>query len=282
VATRVRRPSFSPAPNESLFMNTFVFDIETVPDVASGRRLFGLDGIDDEDVARAMLMVTRKPGDTSTFLRHHLHRIVAISAVFRQGDRFNCWSLGDEDSDERELLERFFEGIEKFTPTLVSWNGSGFDLPVIHYRAMVHAVAAPRYWDQGGDDSSFRWNNYLSRFHERHTDLMDVLSAYQPRAAASLDHMATICGFPGKVGMSGGDVWDRYLAGDLKAIRDYCETDVLNTYLVYLRFEHIRGRLQSGAYDDEVARVRAFLAEHDAPHFKTFLDAWDALGPQPA
>ena len=259
-------------------MNVFVFDIETVPDVETGRHLFGLGDTPDEDAARAMLMVTRKPGDTSTFMRPHLHRIVAISAVFREGDRFNCWSLGDETADERELLERFFEGIERFTPKLVSWNGSGFDLPVIHYRSMVHGVPAPRYWDTGGDDSSFRWNNYLSRFHERHTDLMDVIAGYQGRAVAPLDHLAVACGFPGKIDMSGADVWDRYLAGEIKAIRDYCETDVMNTYLLYLRFELIRGHLGPAAYEEEIARVRAFLAGADGAHFAAFLEAWDRLG----
>ena len=261
-------------------MNVFVFDIETVPDVETGRRLFGLEGIDDADAARAMAMVTRRVNDTSTktpFLRHHFHRIVAISAVFRQGDKLNCWSLGTEDSDEAELLEHFFKGIDRYTPTLVSWNGSGFDLPVIHYRSMRHGVAAPRYWDTGGDDSSFKWNNYISRYHERHTDLMDLLAMYQPRAAVSLDQMAAVCGFPGKVDMSGADVWDRYLDGDIKSIRDYCETDVLNTYLLYLRFELIRGRLVQGNYDKEIERVREFLREAEGEHFTSFLTQWDKL-----
>ena len=184
------------------------------------------------------------------------------------------WSLGEEDSSEAELLKRFFDGIERYSPTLVSWNGGGFDLPVMHYRALINGVTAPRYWETGNDDVSFRYNNYLGRYHWRHTDLMDVLSAYQPRASAKLDDIATLMGFPGKLGVTGAEVWPRYLNGELAAIRAYCETDVLNTYLVYLGFEHLRGNLQAAQYADELKRLRDYLAEQAKPHFAAFLAAW--------
>ena len=135
-------------------------------------------------------------------------KIVTISVVLKTDDKLSVWSLGDKDSTETELLERFFEGIERYTPVIVSWNGSGFDLPVIHYRSLIHGVVAQRYWENGDDDQSFRWNNYLSRFHSRHTDLMDVLSGYITTARAPLNEIATILGFPGKMGMSGEKVWE--------------------------------------------------------------------------
>ena len=62
------------------------------------------------------------------------------------------WSIGGHEETEGEIIQRFFDGIEKYTPQLVSWNGSGFDLPVLHYRGLIHAVRAPRYWDTGDDD----------------------------------------------------------------------------------------------------------------------------------
>lgn len=255
-------------------MNVFVFDIETVPDVDAGRRLYDLDGLSDKDVAKAMFHMRRQETGDSEFLRHYLHQVVAISAVFRSADSLQVWSLGNPASPESELIQRFFDGIDRFTPTLVSWNGSGFDLPVLHYRSLVHGIAAPRYWETGDEDNSFRWNNYLSRFHARHTDLMDVLAAYQPRANASLDQIATMLGFPGKMGMSGGKVWDSYLAGDLEGIRNYCETDVLNTYLVYLRFELIRGRLSPSRQAEECQQLREYLSTQGKAHFSEFLQAW--------
>jgi len=254
-------------------MNLFVFDIETVPDVDAGRRLYDLDGLQDADVAEIMFHKQREASGND-FLRHHLHRVVAISVVMRSADRFKLWSLGEPASPEHELIQRFFEGLERYSPTLVSWNGSGFDLPVLHYRSLLHGIVASRYWETGADDSSFRWNNYLSRFHQRHTDLMDVLAGYQPRAGASLQDICLLLGLPGKLGMHGSRVWEQYLAGQVDSIRDYCETDVLNTFLVYLRFELIRGHLSRQAYEGECERVRAALEEDGRPHVAEFLSAW--------
>jgi hypothetical protein len=253
--------------------NIFVFDIETIPDVDSGRRLYGLDGLDDADTGKAMLAL-RQQQTGNDFLPLHLHRICAISVVLRHADKVRVWSLGEADAPEAELVQRFYDGIDKFTPTLVSWNGGGFDLPVLHYRALLHGVQAPRYWDTGGDDRDFKWNNYLSRYHERHTDLMDVLANYQPRASARLDEIASMLGFPGKMGMSGAKVWDAWQAGEIGRIRDYCETDVLNTYLVYLRFELIRGRLTAAAYQRELELLRSSLQADDRTHIGEFLEHW--------
>lgn len=255
-------------------MNVLVFDIETIPDVDAGRQIYELGDLPDEDVARVMFNKRREQTGDSDFLRHHLHRVCAISVVLRQGSSVKVWSIGEETSDEAELVQRFFDGVDKYTPTLVSWNGGGFDLPVLHYRALKHGVAAPRYWETGDDDQSFRWNNYLSRYHSRHTDLMDVLSGYQPRAVAPLDQVAVMLGYPGKMGMSGAKVWDEFVAGNIAAIRNYCETDVLNTYLVYLRFELIRGHITQEAWQSEHELLRNMLRDEGRAHLTEFLEAW--------
>lgn len=255
-------------------LNVLAFDIETVPDVASGRRLYGLEGLADAEVANVMFHKRRQETGESEFLRLHLQRVVAISAVVRSGDLLKVWSLGEPGAPEEEIVRRFFDGIEKFTPNLVSWNGSGFDLPVLHYRALLHGISAPRYWETGDEDNTFRWNNYLSRFHWRHLDLMDVLAGYQGRAAAPLDEIATMLGFPGKLGMDGSKVWGSFLAGDIKGIRDYCETDVLNTFLIYLRFELMRGRMSRARYEEECRLLRDYLTREEQPHFSEFLGAW--------
>jgi 3'-5' exonuclease len=257
-------------------MNCLVFDIETVPDVAFGRRLYNLDGLADEQVAKAMFALRRQ--DTGNdFLPFEQQRVVAISCVLRSRDDLRVWSLGDVNSSEAELVERFFAGIERFSPDLVSWNGSGFDLPVLGLRALQAGVQAPRYWETGDGDTAFRYNNYLSRFHWRHTDLMDVLSCYQGRGRVSLQNAAYLLGLPGKLGFSGGQVWDAWLAGNLVGIRQYCETDVLNTYLIYLRFEMMRGRFTSERYADEVERVKALLRAGTEPHLAEFLRAWEGM-----
>ena len=256
-------------------MHCFSFDIETVPDVEFGRRIWDLDGLPDGEVAAAMMFKQlQKTG--SDFLPLHMQRIVAISITFRTADTFKVWTLGDEDSDEAEIVQRFFDGIDRFSPDLVSWNGSGFDLPVLHYRAMKHKIQAARYWEMGENDRDFKWNNYMSRFHWRHVDLMDVLAGFQPRGRASLDQMAVLLGFPGKLGMSGDKVWDKYLEGGIREIRDYCETDVLNTWLCFLRFEYMRGFLDETELEREYELVRNTLTSMDQPHLNEFLQAWAA------
>jgi predicted PolB exonuclease-like 3'-5' exonuclease len=252
-----------------------VFDIETVPDTALGSQLLGFKGISDEDVAKAMAFNQMQEKGTD-FLPLYQHRVVAISAAWRSAEGFKVWSVGSEESDEKEIVQRFFEGIDRYSPELVSWNGAGFDLPVLHYRALLHGIRSPRYWETGDEDRSFRYNNYLSRFHWRHIDLMDVLSGFQNRARAPLDAIATMLGFPGKMGMAGDKVWDSYRQGEIRKIRDYCETDVLNTYLVYLRFQFMRGQLDEAGLEKEYALVRQVLEESGERHLQEFLQAWAA------
>lgn len=252
-----------------------VFDIETIPDVDGIRRLDSLPAtLTDIEVAEHAFAARREKVGND-FLPHHLQRIAAISCVFRDNTGFRVRSLGTTTDSEASLIQSFFRVIEKYTPQLVSWNGGGFDLPVLHYRALVHGVAASRYWDQGNDDREFRYNNYISRYHARHTDLMDVLAMYQARANAPLDALAKLCGFPGKLGMDGGMVWQAYSEGRIEEIRNYCETDVVNTYLMYCRFQLMRGGFSAEEYADEISFVKNALALEPASHWAEYLAAFD-------
>jgi len=250
------------------------FDIETVPDVEGLRRLHGLDGtIPDKGVAE-MAFQLRRQATGSDFLPLHLQRVIVISCALRDRDSFKVWSIGGE--SEGELIQRFFEGVEKYTPQLVSWNGGGFDLPVLHYRGLIHNVKAPRYWDMGEDNRDFKWNNYISRYHARHLDLMDLLALYQLRGAAPLGDLAQLMGLPGKLGMEGAGVWGAYQAGKVSEIRNYCETDVVNTYLIFLRFQLMRGALTEPQFRAESDVVRTTLRKASDPHWKEFLSKWQA------
>jgi predicted PolB exonuclease-like 3'-5' exonuclease len=252
-----------------------VFDIETIPDVDNGRQLLGLPP-ETTDQAVVTALRERRLSQTqqsSDFLPHYLQKIVAISVLLSTQESVKVWSLGECDSPEKVLVERFFSGIDKYTPTLVSWNGGGFDCPVLHYRALIHGVVASRYWETGRQDPQFKWNSYISRYHERHTDLMDVLANYNARANAPLSEMAMMLGFPGKLGEHGDQVWDKYQAGEIQAIRDYCETDVVNTYGVYLAFQKMRGILDEDAVQWEKKRLYAHLVARNQPHWAPFLEA---------
>jgi predicted PolB exonuclease-like 3'-5' exonuclease len=251
-----------------------VFDIETIPDADGIRRVLGFGPeLTDASVVE-FAMQRRRQASGNDFLPAHFQRVVAISCALRDNDSVRVWSLGSPADSERDIVQRFFDGIEKYTPQLVSWNGSGFDLPVLHYRGRAPGIPACFYGDRGENDREFKFNNYLSRFHARHTDLMDVLAGYQNRAFAPLDEMARLCGLPGKLGMDGSQVAAAFARGEIDAIRSYCETDVANTYLLYLRYQLIRGGLDPTEYGREVDLFREFVRQQSAPHWTQFAEAW--------
>jgi predicted PolB exonuclease-like 3'-5' exonuclease len=250
------------------------FDLETVPDIPALRMLRPQwSGLDDRDVA-AHAFAERREKTGSDFLAHHLHRVVAIGCAFRDDSGFRVRCLGAAADGEAKLVGDFFRLIDRYVPQLVSWNGGGFDLPVLHYRALMHGVTAQRYWDQGDDDRDSRYNNYVNRYHLRHVDLMDVLSHYQARASAPLDEIARMAGYPGKSAMDGSQVWDAYCDGQIEAIRAYCESDVVNTYLLHCSWRRMRGQLDGRAFESEMQVVRSALGASEAPHWKAFLAAW--------
>jgi 3'-5' exonuclease len=261
-----------------------VFDIESIPDVAGLRALQTQSKappeLSDTEVYNRWV-AERKADGKSDFMPLHLQRILCISAVFRNADGLKIHSLVDkDDKSEGKIIQQFFNIIEKHVPQLVSWNGGGFDLPVLHYRGLKHGVVADKYWElgEGGGygDKEFKWNNYISRYHMRHLDLMDLLAMYQPKNNAPLDAMAKLCGFPGKLGMDGSQVFAQYLDGKTDDIRRYCETDVMNTYLVYARFQKMRGGFTEAEYDQEIEYVKETLGNlaPSETHWDEYLKAW--------
>ncbi len=254
-----------------------VFDIESIPDIEGLRALSAAPADHSDAQVYETWLADRVSHNKSDFMPLHLQRILCISAVFRNAEGLKIHSLVDKDGQsEGKIIQQFFNIIEKHVPQLVSWNGGGFDLPVLHYRGLRHGVVADKYWDMGEDDRDFKWNSYISRYHMRHLDLMDLLAMYQPKASAPLDAMAKLCGFPGKLGMDGSQVYAQYLAGKTDDIRRYCETDVMNTYLVYCRFQKMRGGLLEKEYESEIAHVKEVLGNL-APtesHWDEYLKAW--------
>lgn len=263
-----------------------VYDLETIPDVSGLRRLGLFPSELSEADGVAHVQAERTAAGQSEFLPLYLQRVWVIGCAFRDDHGFQVRCLGDgfgtDDAAEAHRIRQFFGVIEKHTPQIVSWNGSGFDGPVLHHRALIHGIASPQYWDQGEQNRDFKFNNYLSRYHSRHTDLMEVLANYSGRGNAPLDAMSQLCGLPGKLGEDGAKVWQSCLDGRFEAVAAYCETDVVNTYLLYQRFRLIRGELSREAHRAESDLVRASLGrligDEKSPlqgeHWRAFLAAW--------
>jgi predicted PolB exonuclease-like 3'-5' exonuclease len=255
--------------------SVLVFDIETIPDVSGLRALRGAPADTPGAEVLAAELAERKEAGRSDMLPLYLQRVLVISCVYRNAKGLTVQSFVDRTGDEEgSVIQTFFDKIEKHQPQLVSWNGGGFDLPVLHYRGLRHGVVADKYWDMGEDDREYKWNNYISRYHMRHLDMMDLLALYQPRANAPLDAMAKLCGLPGKLGMDGSQVHQAYLDGRLEDIRRYCETDVMNTWLLYCRFQKMRGGFTGAEHDREVQMARDVLGAIDEPHWAEYLAAW--------
>ncbi|MEK9672248.1 MAG: 3'-5' exonuclease [Rhodospirillaceae bacterium] len=262
--------------------NLFVFDIETIPATDAVKNLTGFDGRGTqalrEELTRYHLEITDGRND---FHRQPFHRVVAISFLEAEIDRTGggetyilkeLRSGGEANFDEKRLLQGFFTYFERIRPRLVSFNGRGFDLPVLKYRAMAHGVQAPLL-----HDTSNKWENYTARYStDWHCDLMEALSDFGASARIKLNEVCSILGLPGKFGVDGSNVAGMYDDGRIKEIRDYCETDVLNTYLVYLRYQHHRRVLTTEAHDRAVADVISLIEAKggERPHLNQFLDAW--------
>jgi predicted PolB exonuclease-like 3'-5' exonuclease len=262
----------------------FVFDIETVPDTDA---VPNLTGMEDPDVAARRSELERYhleiTGGRNAFPRQPFHKVVAISFLEAEierdgaGETYHLRELrsgGEAGYDEEKLVRGFFQHFERLKPRLVSFNGRGFDLPVLKYRAMVHGIPAT-FLHTAGD----KWNNYGQRYSpDWHCDLIEVLSDFGASARCKLNEICSVMGFPGKFGLDGAQVAPLFDEGRIKDIRDYCETDVLNTYLVYLRWRLHNGGTSLEGYNRAVADVIALIeAERDArPHLGEFLEAWGA------
>ena len=262
----------------------FVFDIETVPDTDAVPNLVGIDADATIEERRAALDAYHLDATDgkNTFPRQPFHKVVAVSflaAEIETDGRHETYYLkelrsgGDENARERDLVAGFYQWVDKKRPRLVSYNGRGFDLPVLRHRAMVHGITAAGY-----HDISNKWENYTSRYaQDFHCDLQEALTDFGAASRGlKLNEVCAVLGFPGKFGVDGSQVSPMFDEGRVGEIRDYCETDVLNTYLVYLRYQLTRGRTTKESYNRAVADVIALIeAERETrPHLGQFLDAW--------
>ena len=253
-------------------MSTVVaFDIETVPDAGLLRLSMDKpDAGDEEIIELAQQEALEKSGGRSDFIRPQFHKVVVVSIAMRIKDRLLINSKCPPEQDEAEVVRSFFNMIDKHTPTLVSWNGSGFDLPVLSMRAMHHGIVAEGYWQGPGD----KWSQYTSRYHDAHLDLMDILGHRQISVAPKLETIALSCGLPGKMGKSGSEVLEMYQSGRYSDISAYCETDALNCYLLWLRYMLVSGRISPKKYEEEQSVVDAEIASTNAPHLMEFGKLW--------
>lgn len=225
-----------------------VFDLETVPDVQAYAATAGLEGHPERTVREQM-------GDK--FPRQIFHRIVCIGALEAHPANDGVWQVRALDAphlgerSERDMIQDLVDRIAEFEPRLITFNGASFDLPVLRYRAMIHAIGAP----------GLAKRRYFDRFASDTVDLCDMLSGFERHAKVTLHQLSRVLDLPGKPeGVDGSHVETMVRAGQLDEVARYCASDVVNTYRIWLRYELFRGRLDEVEFSASERDLAAFLA----------------------
>lgn len=261
-------------------MPILVFDIETIADVDGARRIYPqLNGLNDTDTLAALTSL-REQEAGHDFMRLPLQKIVCISALYLKEDQLSLFSLTADRFSEAQILSKFFRAFSDVSglPQLVSWNGSGFDIPVLIYRAMQYDLSAPWLFEEGERINNLRYNNYVNRFHSRHLDLMDRFSQYGASRREAMDVVASLYGLPGKTDVDGSMVGDLVANEAWETLSIYCESDVMNTWLIYLRWLRLTGVLSSSEFEYWQHQTQAYLTQKTnadgIPRHQAFLNNW--------
>ena len=247
-----------------------VLDLETVPDLAAGRALLGgaAEGLDDTALRAALGSRGAREGQdpATVFLKPVLHRICAMGVLRAERDTAEApWRIlslkarSTDDMEEGEMLRRL-EQLFRAQPVLIGFNTSGFDLPVLRYRALALGVPMPALLGPGGKDYTYRYGN-------THIDLCERLSGFRATTPPSLAEACALLGVPAKGEMSGWDVEPAMAAGRAAEVAQYCETDVAATYLLWLRWMQAIGAAEipgSFAAFADFAEGTPHLVEHAA------------------
>ncbi|MBI3389089.1 MAG: 3'-5' exonuclease [Deltaproteobacteria bacterium] len=234
-------------------MSYLVFDIETRIDKGLVRSIYlpGAAVSDDEAFAQVRQQLLAEHQSDFFPLSFHLPIVIVLAAIRDDLSWEGAQILSSADGSGRDIAQDFWSRVESFSGTLVTFNGRGFDLPVMELQALRHGVPAPRNFNDR--------HGARARYSDKHYDLHEFITNFgMYRVRGGLDLLTKLIGLPGKTSVAGGDVQKLWEAGELAAIERYCQADVIQTYLLLLRVEQLRGRI-SGARLDELWQAAAPL-----------------------
>ena len=261
--------------------NYLVFDIETRADKDLVKQVYDPENTLTLDQAydHARDTLLERSGQQSDFFPIPFHIPIAI-ATLHADENHQIRSLGCMGADryaEADLITRFWQMFES-AQTLVTFNGRGFDLPVLEMRALKYGIPLPRYFATNSSRSTYRGSRYSDAYH---FDLCDFLSNFGAvYRRGSLDMLAKLIGLPGKYSIAGEDVEYLFRQGRQKEINQYCITDVLQTYFLFLRVELLRGKIDSSGYQAAIAAAREHLEQRSSAaggdnFLADFLQRWN-------
>ena len=272
----------------------WAFDAEWVPDPVAGRLLYHLDPtLSDAEVMQEMWQrngATEK--EPTPYLKTVMCRVVSISVVThrtnKQGEIFlQLNSLPKKSSEpeaikenkEKELVKTFLEAIGKWKPSLVGYNSLAADLRILIQRGMTHELQMTDFCKR--PDKPWEGPDYFARGSDWNIDLKDVVTPGWGSGSPALHEIATLCGIPGKMGMTGEDVPRLWLEGKLDKIVAYNEWDALTTYLLWLRAAFFGGHLTEEIYQSAQERLSQLLKDEAKNsgklHLLEYLQEWERL-----
>ncbi|MBF0424764.1 MAG: 3'-5' exonuclease [Magnetococcales bacterium] len=268
----------------------WAFDVEWVPDPRAGRLLYGVAGeASDREVMTEMWRQGGATAENPTpYLKTVLCRVVSVAMVIRKEQRGQpprLWlhslpqdpaGAGREET-ERSIVEKFLHSVGKNKPVLVGYNSLAADLRILVQRGMILGVQAREFCHR--PNKPWEGIDYLAKGSDFNIDLKDTVTPGWGHGSPSLHEIATLCGIPGKLDVSGEQVPELWLTDQLPRIVAYNEFDALTTYLLWLRALFFSGHLDAAGYEAEQAAVRELLERESEkrPHLADYLVEWERL-----
>lgn len=260
----------------------FVFDIETIPDTDVLENLTGSTTKDLLGKRKELEEYHIEVSGGNPFLRQPFHKVVSVSILIADIVKVNNYeyyeiiklgTISSLDNAESGIISKFFDYLCKYIPRIVSYNGRTFDIPVMKYRAMKYGISIENLFKSGD-----KWNNYAQRYSlDWHCDLLEALSDFGASARCKMNEICSILGIPGKIGIDGSKVTELYDQNLLKTIDDYCETDVLNTYLIYLNYALLSGLTNRENFINMNQDVIRYLKQKNLSYSTEFLEQWEKV-----
>lgn len=255
-----------------------IFDIETVGDGDLIRKVRYPDEelTPREAISRYRKQLLEETGKDVLPLTFVLPVSVAIAKVAADYRLLELTVLDSPQFRPQEIVRRFWQGWHHYQrPTLVTFNGRGYDVPVLEVSAFRFGLSIPAWFNvdsRAFEQSRNRYN------HDAHLDLQDLLTNFGSfRMNGGLNLLAHLIDKPGKAGIDGSQVQDLYHEGHVDRINDYCRCDVLDTYFVFLRSRVLLGKmtLQEERTLTEIARDMLSEQAENHPAYEHYLVTWD-------
>lgn len=234
-------------------MSVIYFDIATIPDFELGTRLYNLHDLSQEDVSRVMVTKSRENHSNPGVIGQHMLQIVALSILVQDNKGIKCWSEGVPESTEANLLQTLQELIVGHQASIVTWNGNRSIFPILNYRYLSHGLHSADLVN--------------------HVDLATELSGTTGQNPLPLHDVAVLCGFPGNKAMSFDDVLDAYLEGNVELVRNGLELNIINTWLLNMRWQLVSGNIDDSSLDLEYQQFKEALMQQNKTHLTTFVES---------